>query len=100
MYFFACAGKTGKRQKMVRRKFLVENSNLRETFTEDKFTNLYEVKAQVDRIYSLALENSMEQSIISEWQQHVILLQSLVDSFKNFMSQVCFEASEKSLWEQ
>ena len=25
----------------------------------------------------------MDQSIISEWQQHVIVLQSLVDSFKN-----------------
>ena len=25
----------------------------------------------------------MDQSIITEWQQHVIVLQSLVDSFKN-----------------
>ena len=63
--------------------FWLRTVNLRESFTEDKFSNLYDVKAQVDRIYSLALENNMEQSIISEWQQHVILLQSLVDSFKN-----------------
>ena len=63
--------------------FWLRTVNLRESFTEDKFTNLYEVKGQVDRIYSLALENNMDHSIITEWQQHVILLQSLVDSFKN-----------------
>ena len=63
--------------------FWLRTVNLRQSFTEDKFTNLYEVKDQVDRIYSLALENNMDQSIITEWQQHVIVLQSLVDSFKN-----------------
>ena len=63
--------------------FWLRTVNLRESFTEDKFTNLYEGKGQVDRIYSLALENNMDQSIITEWQQHVIVLQSLVDSFKN-----------------
>ena len=52
-------------------------------FQEDKFTNLYDVKSQVDKIYSLALENSMEQTVIKEWQQHVLTLSSLVDSLRN-----------------
>ena len=63
--------------------FWLRTVNLRESFTDDKFTNLYEVKGQVDRIYRLDLENNMDQSIITEWQQHAIVLQSLVDSFKN-----------------
>ena len=59
--------------------------NLREMFQEDKFTNLYDVKTQVDKIYSysLALENSMDQLVIKEWQQHVLTLASLVDSLRN-----------------
>ena len=81
--FLPVQAKLERDKKWSEESFWLRTVNLRETFTEDKFTNLYEVKAQVDRIYSLALENSMEQSIISEWHQHVILLQSLVDSFKN-----------------
>ena len=52
-------------------------------FQEDKFLNLYDVKTQVDKIYSLALENSMDPLIIKEWQQHVLTLSSLVDSLRN-----------------
>ena len=52
-------------------------------FQEDKFFNLYDVKTQVDKIYSLALENSMDPLIIKEWQQHVLTLSSLVDSLRN-----------------
>ena len=46
--------------------------DLRENFNDDKFTNLFEVKTKVDKIYNMALENSMEQAIIQEWQQHVL----------------------------
>ena len=81
--FLPVQAKLERDKKWSEESFWLETVNLQEIFTEDKFTNLYEVKAQVDRIYSLALENSMEQSIISKWQQHIILLQSLVDSFKN-----------------
>ena len=81
--FLPVQAKLERDKKWSEESFWLRTVNLQETFTEDKFTNLYEVKAQVDRIYSLALENSMEQSIISVWHQHVILLQSLVDSFKN-----------------
>ena len=54
--------------------------NLRENFTEDKYTNLYEVQAAVNKIYNLALENNLGKDIIFEWQQHVIVVQSLVDN--------------------
>ena len=81
--FWPLQAKLQRDKKWSEESFWLRTVNLRESFTEDKFSNLYDVKAQVDRIYSLALENNMEQSIISEWQQHVILLQSLVDSFKN-----------------
>ena len=57
--------------------------NLREIFQEDKFTNVYDVKTQVEKIDSLALENSMDQLVIKEWQQHVLTLASLVDSLRN-----------------
>jgi len=63
--------------------FWLKTINLRDMFQEDKFTNLYDVKTQVDKIYSLALENSMDQLIIKEWQQHVLTLTSLVDSLRN-----------------
>ena len=52
-------------------------------FQEDKFSNLYDVKTQVDKIYRLALENSMDPLVIKEWQQHVLTLTSLVDSLRN-----------------
>ena len=54
--------------------------NLRENFTEDKYTNLYEVQTAVNKIYNLALENNLGKDIIFEWQQHVIVVQSLVDN--------------------
>jgi len=41
------------------------------------------VKTQVDEIYRLALENSMDPLVIKEWQQHVLTLTSLVDSLRN-----------------
>ena len=52
--------------------FWLKTVNLREMFQDDRFTNLYDVQTQVNKIYSLALENSMEQSTIQEWQQHVL----------------------------
>ena len=53
--------------------------DLRENFNDDKFTNLFEVKTKVDKIYNMALENSMEQAIIQEWQKHVLTVASLCD---------------------
>ena len=47
--------------------FWLKTVNLREMFQDDRFTNLYDVQTQVNKIYSLALENSMEQSTIQEW---------------------------------
>ena len=44
--------------------FWLKTVNLREMFQDDRFTNLYDVQTQVNKIYSLALENSMEQSTI------------------------------------
>jgi len=56
--------------------------DLRENFNDDKFTNLFEVKTKVDKIYNMALENSMEQAIIQEWQQHVLTVASLCDGLR------------------
>ena len=63
--------------------FWLKTVNLREMFQDDRFTNLYDVQTQVNKIYSLALENSMEQSTIQEWQQHVLTVSTLLDSLKN-----------------
>ena len=52
-------------------------------FQEVKCTNLYNVKTQLDKTYNLALENSMEQTVIREWQQHALPLSSMVDSLRN-----------------
>ena len=57
--------------------------DLRENFNDDKFTNLFEVKGKVDKIYNMALENSMEQKVIQEWQQHVLTVTSLCDGLRN-----------------
>ena len=54
--------------------------NLRMNFTEDKFTYLFEMQAAINKIYNLALENNLGQGIITEWQQHVIVVQSLLDN--------------------
>ena len=63
--------------------FWLKTVNLREMFQDDRFTNLYDVQTQVNKFYSLALENSMEQSTIQEWQQHVLTVSTLLDSLKN-----------------
>ena len=60
--------------------FWLRTVSFRENFTEDKFTNLFEVQTAIQKIYSLALENNLGQDIIAEWQQHVIVVQSLYDS--------------------
>ena len=54
--------------------------NLRENFAEDKYTNLFDVQTAINKIYNLALENNLGKEVISEWQQNVILVQSLVDN--------------------
>ena len=54
--------------------------SFRENFTEDKFSNLFEVQAAIHKIYSLALENNLGQDIIAACQQHVIVVQSLLDN--------------------
>ena len=71
--------KIEREKKYSEESFWLRTVSLRENFTEDKFTSLYEVLAAINKIYSLALENSLGQEIISEWQQHVIMVQSLVD---------------------
>ena len=38
------------------------------------------MQGAINKIYSLALENNLGQDIISEWQQNVILMQSLLDT--------------------
>ena len=63
--------------------FWLKTVNLREMFQDDRFTNLYDVQTQVNKFYSLALENSMEQSTIQEWQQHVLIVSTFLDSLKN-----------------
>ena len=60
--------------------FWLRTVSFRENFTEDKFTNLFEVQSAIQKIYNLALENNLGQDIIAEWQQHVIVVQSLLDS--------------------
>ena len=72
--------KTDREKKYSEESFWLRTINLRENFTEDKYTNLYEVQNAVHKIYSLALENNLGQEVISEWQQHVIIIQSLIDS--------------------
>ena len=60
--------------------FWLRTVSFRENFTEDKFTNLFEVQSAIQKIYNLALENNLGQDVIAEWQQHVIVVQSLLDS--------------------
>ena len=55
--------------------------NLRKNFAEDyKYTNIFDVQTAINKIYNLALENNLGKEVISEWQQNVILVQSLVDN--------------------
>ena len=70
---------------------------MRENFTEDKYTNLYEVQNAVHKIYSLALENDLGQQVISEWQQHVIIIQSLIDSLGSKSHKTALKELKKSL---
>ena len=36
---------------------------------DDKHFSLFQIKSEVDKIYSLALENNMEREVIKEWRQ-------------------------------
>ena len=72
--------KSEREKKYSEEAFWLRTVSFRENFTEDKFSNLFEVQAAIHKIYSLALENNLGQDIIAEWQQHVIVVQSLFDS--------------------
>ena len=54
--------------------FWIRIVDLRENFNDDKFTNNFND--------NMALENSMEQAIIQEWQQHVLTVTSRCDGRK------------------
>ena len=58
--------------------FWIRIVDLRENFNDDKFTNNFND--------NMALENSMEQAIIQEWQQHV--------------SCYSFKRHQETIWEQ
>ena len=78
---FSCLqAKLDREKKYSEDSFWLRTVNLRENFTEDKFTSLFEVQAAVNKIYNLALENDLGHDIITEWQQHVIVVQSLLDN--------------------
>jgi len=72
--------KLERERKYSEESFWLRTVNLRESFTEDRFTNLYEVQTAINKIYNLALENNLGQEVITEWQQHVIVVQSLLDN--------------------
>ena len=76
---FACVmeEKLARDLKYNQESFWLRIVDLRENFNDEKFTNLFEVNAKVDKIYNMALENSMEQTVIQEWQQHVLTVSSL-----------------------
>ena len=65
--------KSEREKKYSEEAFWLRTVSFRENFTEDKFSNLFEVQAAIHKIYSLALENNLGQDIIAEWQQHVIV---------------------------
>ena len=75
--------------------FWLRTINLRENFTEDKFTSLFEVQTAVNKIYNLALENNLGHDIITEWQQHVIVVQSLLDNMGNKSHKTAFKDLKK-----
>ena len=72
--------KLDREKKYSEESFWLRTVSLRENFTEDKFTNLFEVQSAINKIYNLALENNLGKDIIGEWQQHVIVIQSLLDN--------------------
>ena len=72
--------KLERERKYSEESFWLRTVNLRESFSEDRFTSLYEVQTAINKIYNLALENNLGQDVITEWQQHVIVVQSLLDN--------------------
>ena len=83
LHFPCLQVKLDRERKYFEESFWLRTINLRENFTEDKFTSLFEVQAAVNKIYNLALENNLGYDIITEWQQHVIAVQSLLDNLGN-----------------
>ena len=49
----------------------------------DKYFSLSQIKSEVDKIYSLALENNMQREVIKEWRQLQIFVNVLLEGFKN-----------------
>ena len=77
--YFCSQVKLEREKKYSEESFWLRTVSLRENFTEDKFTNLFEVQSAINKIYNLALANNLGKDIIGEWQQHVIVIQSLLD---------------------
>ena len=72
--------KLEKDKKYSEESFWLKTVNLREMFQDDKFTNLYTVKKQLDIFTAWHWRIS---GISKEWQHHVLTLSSLVDSLRN-----------------
>ena len=50
---------------------------------DDKYFSLFQIKSEVDKIYSLALENNMQREVIKEWRQLQIFVNVLLEGLKN-----------------
>ena len=50
---------------------------------DDKYFSLFQIKGEVDKIYSLALENNMERDVSEEWRQLQIFVYVLLEGLKN-----------------
>jgi hypothetical protein len=90
--------KSEREKKYSEEAFWLRTVRLRENFTEDKFSNLFEVQAAIHKIHSLALENNLGQDSIAEWQQHVIVVQSLLDSLGTKSHITAMKDLKKNIW--
>ena len=61
----------------------MQTISVKNDICDDKYFSLFPIKTEVDKIFSLALELTMDKQIIEEWRQITVLVSHCIDGLRH-----------------
>ena len=72
-----------KEKKLQQEAFWLETVTFGKNLRDDKWFNLFDIKAAMDKILFMAMENDIDNETVAQWKKDVVLVQVLMEGLKN-----------------
>ena len=72
-----------KEKKLQQEAFWLETVTFGKNLRDDKWFNLFDIKAAMDKILLMAMENDIDNETVAQWKKDVVLVQVLMEGLKN-----------------